>query len=352
MASRFLAIGVLAVLGAAAQAVPAEGAARALADASARDATYENAAPGFRTLSSSGSNAGEYLLNFDATGATNATALPVTIAPIPPGGSVAVLVQWDQPSVPVTPASAGSSIDLCIHGTTGAVIVTDYDGNAVSCTGPSAAGADPFQVLFLTNPVHSAGDSLLQTVGIVVGLAANSGGTRAPGRISVAVQGGAGSTIDAFSPNDAAAETAHLHGAMPAAAAAAPAAPAAPTLTLGATTVEGPGATVITWSSVNAQYCTPSGNTNTENLGSWIGTLPPNGEYSESPLTAGAYIFTLTCSNAVGTSPPTSVTLTVTPSPNSGGFGGLDVWLLLGLAALSFSRWLPRLPYSPECRRG
>ncbi len=351
MALRFLAIGALAVLGAAAQAVPAEGAAHSLAGGHARDATYENAAPSFGTLSSSGSNAGEYLLNFDATGATNSTALPVSIAPIPPGGSVAVLVQWDQPSAAGTPGSAASSIDLCIGGTTGTVIVTDYDGNALSCTGPSAAGTDPYQVLFLTNPTHSAGDSQKQTVSIVVGLAANGSGTRAPARISVAVQGGAGSTIDAFSTNDATAE-AHLHSAMPTAAAAAPAAPAAPTLTLGATTIEGPGAAVIAWSSVNALYCTPSGNANTENLGSWIGTLPPSGEYTETPLTAGTYIFTLTCSNAVGTSPPTSVTLTVTPSPNTGGAGGLDGWLLLGLAALSFSRRLHRLPNSPECRPG
>jgi len=354
MASRFLAIGALAVLGTAAQAALAEGAAHSLVNGSARDATYENAAPRFSTLSSSGSNAGEYLLNFDATGATNTTTLPVGIAPIPPGGSIAVLVQWDQRSVAGMPASATSGIDLCIRGTTGTVTVTDNDGNAVSCTGPSAAGADSYQVLFLANPTHSAGDSQQQTLSLILGLAANSSGTRAPDRISIAVQGGAGSTIDAFSTNDVATE-AHLHSAMPAAAAAAaaaPAAPAAPTLTLGATTIEGPGATVITWSSVNALYCTPSGNTNTENLGSWIGTLPPSGEYTETPFTAGTYIFTLSCSNASGTSPPTSVTLTVTPSPNTGGGGALDGWMLMALAALSLSRRLPRSPYSPECRRG
>src|SRR5271165_2667399 len=135
MASRFLAIGALAVLGAGAQTVLAQGAAHSLAAGSARDSTYENAAPGFGTLSSSGSNAGEYLLNFDVTGATNATALPVTLAPIRPGGSVAVLVHWDPPSVAGTPASPASSIDVCIHGTSGTLTVTDYDGHAVSCTG-------------------------------------------------------------------------------------------------------------------------------------------------------------------------------------------------------------------------
>ena len=355
MASRFLAIGALAVLGAAAQAVLAQGAVHFFANGSARAATYENAAPNFRMLSSGGSNAGEDLLNFDTTGATTATALPVSIPPMPPGGSVAVVVQWEQPSVTGAPASASSSIDLCVHGTIANITVTDNDGNAVSCTGPSAAGADPYQVLVIANPADSAGDSPRQTVSIVVGLAANSSGTPAPARISVAVAGGTGSTIDAFATNDETTQG-HLHSALPMAAttaAAAPAAPAAPTLTLGATTIEGPGSTVIAWSSVNALYCTPSGNSNTESLGSWIGTLAPSGEYTETPLTTGTYVFTLTCSNAVGTSPPTTATLTVTPSPNTGGGGGaLDGWMLLGLAALIGSRRLPRSPYSRECRRG
>ena len=346
MASRFLAIGALAVL--------AQGATYFSANGSARAATYENAAPSFRTLSSGGSNAGEYLLNFDATGATTATALPVTIRPIPPGRSVAVVVQWDQRDVAGVPASASGSIDLCVQGTTGGLTVTDNDGNAVSCTGPNPLGADPYRILSIVNPASSTGDSRQQTVSIVVGLAANSSGTRAPDRISVAVEGGTGSTIDAFATGGANAR-ARLHSAAApdaTTAAAAPTAPPAPTLTLGATTIEGPGTTVISWSSVNALYCTPTGNSNTEALGSWIGTLAPSGEYTQNPTTAGTYTFTLTCSNAVGTSPPTTATLTVTPSPNTGSTGAFDGWTLLGLTALILARRLPRSPYSRECRRG
>ena len=92
--------------------------------------------------STSGSNAGEHLLNFDRTGATNTTSLPMTIPPIPPGDFIAVVVEWDQPYVTGAPASGGatSSIDLCITGGTGGVTITDYDGNAASCTGPNAVG--------------------------------------------------------------------------------------------------------------------------------------------------------------------------------------------------------------------
>jgi hypothetical protein len=43
------------------------------------------------------------------------------------------------------------------------------------------------------------------------------------------------------------------------------------------------------------------------------------------------------CSNAVGTSAATSVTLNVTPSTN-GGSGALDEFALIGLAALALAR--------------
>ena len=104
-------------------------------------ATYQNTAPSFQSTSTSGSNSGEHLLNFDRTGATNTTALPITIPSIPPGDFVAVVVEWDQPYVTGAPSSGGatSSIDLCVTGGTGATI-TDYDGNSVSCTGPNAVG--------------------------------------------------------------------------------------------------------------------------------------------------------------------------------------------------------------------
>jgi hypothetical protein len=49
------------------------------------DASYENTAPTFGTLSSSGANSGEYLLNFDTTAATTTTTLPITLDAMEPG---------------------------------------------------------------------------------------------------------------------------------------------------------------------------------------------------------------------------------------------------------------------------
>jgi hypothetical protein len=158
--------------------------------------SYQNTAPSFLTLSTSAPTAGEHLLNFDTTGATNTTALPVTIPPIPPGDFLAIVVQWDQPYVTGAPGSSGatSSINLCVT----AQGLTDIDGNPVSCTGPNAVGVDPIQILIIGNPANAAGNTAQQTVNLVIGLAANANGTPAPGRILVAVEDdGLGSTIDA-----------------------------------------------------------------------------------------------------------------------------------------------------------
>ncbi len=161
--------------------------------------SYQNTAPSFPTLSATAPTAGEHLLNFDTTGATNTTALPVTIPPIPPGDFVAIVVQWDQPYVTGAPGSPGaaSSIDLCVNGVTGGTI-TDYDGKSNPCTGPNAVGVDPYQIVIVGNPANAASNTAQQTVNIVVGLASNANGTPVPGRLLVAVEdGGLGSTIDA-----------------------------------------------------------------------------------------------------------------------------------------------------------
>jgi len=164
--------------------------------------SYQNTAPSFATLSTSAPTAGEHLLNFDTTGATITTSLPVTVPPIPPGDFVVVVVQWDQPYVTGAPGSAGatSSIDLCVTGASGAtLIITDYYGNLVSCTGPNAVGVDPYQILIIANPANAASNSAQQSLNVIVGLAANANGTVVPGRILVSVKdGGLGSTIDAF----------------------------------------------------------------------------------------------------------------------------------------------------------
>jgi hypothetical protein len=165
--------------------------------------SYENTAPGFATLSSSGPTTGEYLLNFDASGQTTTSYLPITVPPIPPGDFVAVVLQWDQPYVTGAPGSPGASsqIDLCITGGTGSDTITDYDGNAVSCTGPNKVGADAYQIMFIGNPANAAGTSAQQNLNIVVGLA---GGTAAPGRLILSVEDdGLGSTINQFATGSA-----------------------------------------------------------------------------------------------------------------------------------------------------
>jgi hypothetical protein len=161
---------------------------------------YQNTAPNFATVGS-GSMAGETLLNFDTTGATNTTSLPVTVPPIPPGDLLAIVVEWDQPYVTGAPGSPGasSSIDLCVTGASGSAVITDEDGNVVSCTGANAVGVDPVQILIVSNPANAAGNTPQQALNIMIGLAANSAGTIAPGRIVVSVEDdGLGSTIDSF----------------------------------------------------------------------------------------------------------------------------------------------------------
>ena len=164
--------------------------------------TYQNTAPSFATLSTTAPTAGEHLLNFDTTGATNTTSLPVTIPPIPPGDFVAIVVQWDQPYVTGAPGSPGatSSIDLCVTGASGnTTIVTDYDTNSTPCTGANAVGVDPYQIMIVGNPANATSSTPQQSLNIMVGLAANANGTPVPGRILVSVEDdGLGSTIDAF----------------------------------------------------------------------------------------------------------------------------------------------------------
>jgi hypothetical protein len=161
--------------------------------------SYYNTSPSFSTLSSSSTNSGEYLLNFDATGATTTTSLPVTIPPLSPGDFVAVVVEWDQPYVTGAPDSGGatSQIDLCITGSTGQDVVLDYDNQVVSCSGPNAVGADAYQVMIIANPANAAGNTAKVDIDVQVGLA---NGTAAPGKVIVAVEDdGQGSTINKFS---------------------------------------------------------------------------------------------------------------------------------------------------------
>jgi hypothetical protein len=182
-------------------AVAAKGVAYFSAAGNNGSLAYDNLAPDFSSVSTTGPNSGEHLLNFAASGATPATSLSVTVPALFPGEFLAIMVAWDQPYVTGAPNSGGatSQIDLCVTGVSGNDDVEAYVGNpvvngAVTCSGPNELGADPYQILIIGNPANATGNTAEETFGIVVGLA---DGTAAPGRIKVVVEDdGAGSAID------------------------------------------------------------------------------------------------------------------------------------------------------------
>ena len=163
---------------------------------------YDNVAPSFATAGA-GVTAGEHLLNWDTTGTTTNTALPVTIPSMIPGEFVAIVLEWDQPYVTGAASSGGatSQFNLCAENVTGNDIITDDNLNTLStgCTGVNALGSDPVQVLIVANPANSGANSETATLNVVVGL--QSGGAT-PGRIKLAVEDdGLGSTINSFATN-------------------------------------------------------------------------------------------------------------------------------------------------------
>ena len=122
--------------------------------------------------------------------------------------------------------------------------------------------------------------------------------------------------------------------------------PAAPTLTLASSSIATGSSTTLTWSSVNTTGCTASG--------SWTGAMASNGTQTVNPTTVGTDTYTLVCANVAGTSPATSVTLSVTamaaPPPSSGGGGGgaLELSTLLALLALWVARGRHLLATGPR----
>jgi hypothetical protein len=104
--------------------------------------------------------------------------------------------------------------------------------------------------------------------------------------------------------------------------------PPAPALTLASSSIIVGSSTTLTWSSANNQGCTASG--------SWSGALASSGTQTVTPTAVGTDTYTLFCTNGLGASPPTSVTLSVTsaappPATGGGGGGGLGLGTLLGL---------------------
>ncbi len=159
--------------------------------------SYENGAPSFATAGS-GANAGEMLLTFGMNGGTPQAFLQVNIPAMYPGEFMGLIVQWDQPYVTGAPGSPGASsqIDLCVTGAPANSVVLNLDGNAVTCTGPNAAGVDAVQVLILGNPASNNTNTSSQTVNLIIGL---KNGSPAPGLIKLVVaDDGAGSIINGF----------------------------------------------------------------------------------------------------------------------------------------------------------
>jgi hypothetical protein len=169
---------------------------------------YDNTAPSF-SIAGSGAQAGEMLLNFDASGTTSAPALTVSVPAMVQGEFIAVVLEWDQPyltgAYPGTPGStpgATSQLDLCVSAPSGSgIAVLNYNTlQAQTCTGANAKGTDPVQILIVGNPANASGNTTAGTVSISVGLV---NGSPAPGRIKLAWEDdGAGSTITNFPPTN------------------------------------------------------------------------------------------------------------------------------------------------------
>ena len=162
--------------------------------------SYENPAPMFPLASTSGPSAGELLLNFDPTGATTTTSLPVTIPALYPGEFVSLIVEWDQPYVTGAPNSGGatSSINVCVSGALGDQIDFQNVTTTVSCTGPNPTGVDPVQLLIIGNSAAATASTAAATLSVSIALA----NAHAPGLIKLALDGdGAAVSINAFAPN-------------------------------------------------------------------------------------------------------------------------------------------------------
>lgn len=164
---------------------------------------YDNLTPAFN-IAGSGAQAGEQLLNMDATGATSVATLNIIAPPLVPGEFIAVVLEWDDPYVTGAPNSGGAqrALDLCVA-TPPSYTIFNLDSNseltttATTCTGANAIGSDPVQGLIIGNPANAAGNTAQTTVSVTVGLVSGT----APGRVKIAWEDdGAGSQFANFAP--------------------------------------------------------------------------------------------------------------------------------------------------------
>ena len=167
---------------------------------------YDDTSPSF-SIAGSGAQAGEMLLNFDASGRTSAPALTVSVPALFPGEFIAVVLEWDQPFLTgAYPGNAGSTagatsaLDLCVSVPPATGVNTyNYNLQTATCTGPNLTGTDPVQILIVANPANAAANTTATTISVSVGLASGT----APGRIKLAWEDdGAGSTITNFPPTN------------------------------------------------------------------------------------------------------------------------------------------------------
>lgn len=139
-------------------------------------------------------------LNFDTTGATTTTALPVTIGQVAPGFAYPIIVEWDDSYVSGYPGSKGAQaqIDLCVSNVLGSDLVSSVDAypQTTYCTGPVQLGTDPVQIILVGLAATATDFSAPENMNVSVGLV---NGTSVPGRIKVQISDdGAGSTINQF----------------------------------------------------------------------------------------------------------------------------------------------------------
>lgn len=158
---------------------------------------WESTAPVFVTQGST------RLINFDTTGATTATTLPITIPSVAPGEFVLLSVQWDQPYVTGAPGSPGAAnaLNFCIESASPNVdYVAQVNGNAVTvtypvCTGPNSIGADPDLILAVGNPANASQPTAQETLNLSIQLVSGA----SPGRVKFLLSdNGLGATIDSY----------------------------------------------------------------------------------------------------------------------------------------------------------